>query len=341
MITNSLYLEDIANAKNIKGIERIYGKRFLITGATGLVGHHLIDVLMTLPGVEVVAVGRNREKARNILGDHFDSEHFSFIEQDVKQPFDKSIKVDYIIAGASNSHPLAYSKYPIDTLMTNILGAKNALDLAAECGAATLFVSTNDMYGTGIDGHAFKEEDTGKLNLSTPRSCYTESKRASEALCQSYISEKSLTVKIIRLSRLFGPTLLPTDSKASSQFLHKALAGEDIILKSDGNQYFAYAHVTDAVKAMLVVLLNGKSGEAYNAGVDACNVHLKDFAEICAGYCGKKVKFELPDEVEKRGYSPCQYVIMDNTKIGTIGFTPNYDIKTAIYRTLNILKERK
>jgi nucleoside-diphosphate-sugar epimerase len=225
--------------------------------------------------------------------------------------------------------------------MTNILGTKNALDLAAECDAETLFISTNDIYGTGAEGQSFKEEDTGKLNLSVARSCYTESKRASEALCQSYISEKSLTVKIIRLPRLFGPTLLPTDSKASSQFLHKALTGEDIILKSDGSQYFTYAYVTDAVKAMLIVLLNGKSGEAYNAGVDACNIRLKDFAKICAEYCGKDVKFELPDEVEKRGYSFCQYVVMDNTKISAIGFTPNYDIKTAIYRTLSIVKERK
>lgn len=338
MSINQLYIEDINNAKNIYGIERFNGKRFLITGATGLIGHHLIDVLMTLPDVRVIAVGRNREKAKNILGEYFNNERFSFIEHDVKQPFDNNIHADFIIVGASNTHPLAYSKYPIDTIMTNINGTKNALDLAISCGAEVLFTSSTEIYGTSRDNTPFKEEDTGNLDLSKARACYTEAKRVSEALCQSYISEKAAIVKIARLSRVFGPTMLLSDSKASSQFILKALNNEDIVLKSEGNQYFSYTYVSDAVKALLTILLNGENGRAYNISVDACNIKLKDFAKLCAAYNNKAVVFDLPDEIERKGYSIAQYSILDNSKIKSIGFVPDYDIKTAIYRTLDILK---
>lgn len=339
MKNNPLYIEDINNAKQVQGIEKLHGKRFLITGATGLIGHHLIDVLMTLPGVEVVAVGRNHEKAEKTFGSYFSDTRFSFLEQDVKQPFDASLKVDYIVVGASNTHPMAYSTYPIDTIITNIMGTKNALDLAVRCGAEVLFPSSTEIYGTSRDNAPFKEGDTGNLDLSKARACYTEAKRVSEALCQSYISEKSTIVKIARLSRTLGPTMLLSDSKASSQFILKALHNEDIVLKSEGNQYFSYTYVTDAVKALLTVLLHGKVGEAYNVSVDACNIKLKDFAKICANHSNKEVVFDLPDEVERKGYSIAQYSILDNTKLRSIGFVPSYTIEDAIHRTIEILKE--
>ncbi len=339
MKNNILYKEDIQRAKDVPGVERLQGKCFLITGATGLIGHHLIDVLMSLSEVRVIAVGRSREKAERILGEYFSDARFSFLEQDVKEPFPSSLKVDYIVAGASNTHPRAYSTYPIDTIMTNIDGTKNALDLAVRCGAEVLFTSSTEIYGTSRDNAPFREGDTGILDLSKARSCYTEAKRVCEALCQSYISERSALVKIVRLSRIFGPTMLLSDSKASSQFILKALSGEDIVLKSEGNQYFSYTYVTDAVRAILTVMLQGAVGEAYNVSVDACNIKLKDFARICANHSNKEVVFDLPDEVERKGYSIAQYSILDNKKIQSIGFVPAYVIEDAICRTIDILKE--
>ena len=59
-----LYQEDLRNAVTVSGIERLQGKTFLVTGATGLIGVHLIDALMMLGGVKVIATGRSEEKAR-------------------------------------------------------------------------------------------------------------------------------------------------------------------------------------------------------------------------------------------------------------------------------------
>lgn len=341
--SHPLYQEDLANILAVKDIEQLRGKRFLITGATGLIGVQLIDALMQADDVKVIAVGRSREKAKTRLGEHFDNPRFSFMEHDITKPFNYALcimnySLDYIIPLASHTHPLAYSLYPVETIMINVRGAEHALELAQQTGATVLYPSTVEVYGNAQGDDVFTEDYTGMLNLKNARSCYPESKRVSEALCQSYMAEKGVKVKIVRLSRVFGPTMLPSDTKASSQFIQKAIAGEDIVLKSKGEQYFSYTYVADAVAAMLHVLLHGEMGVPYNISNEACDVHLREFAAICAECAGKEVVFDLPSETEAKGFSIATKAILDNTRLRGIGFTPRYTIRDAIQRTIEIVK---
>lgn len=338
---NPLYQEDLKYIFQTKGKEQFCGKRFLITGATGLIGLHLIDALMKLNDVSIYAVGRSKVKAAERLGEYYDTKNFQFVELDINNAFPDNLSVDYIIPLASNTHPVAYAKYPIETMLTNLKGAIHALDLACLCKATVLYPSTVEIYGNARGEDVFTENYTGVLNLSNSRACYTESKRACEALCQSYASERGVNVIIARLSRIFGPTMLSTDTKASSQFINKAIAGEDIVLKSDGEQLFSYTYASDAVAAILHILLHGERGEIYNISCDSCNVRLKDFASECATFAKKKVVFDLPDENERKGYSIAMKAVLDNTKLKSIGFTANYSYKKGIARTISILKTDK
>ena len=331
------YQADIDYVLSTKGIDALKGKRVLITGATGLIGVHLIDVLMRLGQVRIIAVGRNKEKAKERLGEYFEHPDFTFLEQDVMDSFPEELTVDIIIPLASNTHPLAYSKYPVETVLINVKGAENALSLAKKNGATVLYPSTVEVYGSSNGKDSFSEADTGRLNLATSRACYTESKRVSEALCQSYLSEYGVESKIVRLPRVFGPTMLGSDTKASSQFIIKSLRGENVVLKSKGDQFFSYCYVSDAVAAMLFILLHGKTGEAYNLSSSGCDTRLRDFASICAEFKGKQVVFDLPSDAESRGYSIADRAIMDSSRLKALGFTPKYGIKEAIERTIAVL----
>lgn len=336
-----LYKEDLQNILLIKGIEQIRNKSFLITGASGLIGTCLIDTLMSYnergANIHIYAVGRNKQKVSSRLGEYYSNDHFHFIEQDVRLPFSSDFTVDYIFPLASNTHPTAYSQYPIETIEINLKGAEHALYKAIECRATVLYPSSVEVYGNAKGEESFEENYTGNLNLSTSRSCYTESKRLCEALCQSFISEKGAIAKIARLSRVFGPTMLETDTKASSQFIMKAIQGEDIILKSKGEQLFSYTYVADAVSALLYILIHGENGQAYNVSVDSCNVRLKDFASHCANWAKTNVVYQYPSDIEQKGFSIASRAIMDNSRIKDIGWNGNLSIEEAINRTLEIL----
>ena len=339
-----LYQEDLERILQTDGISNLQGKCFLITGATGLIGTCLIDALMRYnkqgADIDIYALGRSREKAASRLGEYFEDTHFHFVEHDARQPLSDLPVADYIIPLASNTHPLAYSQYPIETIEINVKGAEHALQKAIECGATVLYPSTVEVYGNAKGEDVFTEDYTGQLSLATSRACYTESKRLSEALCQSYIAERGAKVKIVRLSRVIGPTMLMSDSKASSQFIMKALHDEDIVLKSKGEQLFSYTYVAEAVSAMLHVLLYGADGVAYNISNEACNVHLKDFAQLCAEWADRKVVFELPSETEQKGFSIAMRAILDNTRLKGLHWEPKYTMQDAISRTLSILKSK-
>jgi UDP-glucuronate decarboxylase len=327
--------------------EKLKNNSILISGATGLIGSFLVDVIMYrndhfLMNCHIYALGRNAQKAKDRFEYCYTDDLFRFIPCDINTPIQKSDikKVGYVLHLASNTHPVAYSTDPIGTITTNIIGVKNMLDFSVEHNADRFaFASSNEIYGENRgDTEKFDEKYCGYIDCNTLRAGYPESKRCGEALCQAYLKQKGLDVVIPRLTRSYGPTLLTTDTKALSQFLHKAINGEDIVLKSAGTQYYSYTYVADAVSGLLTVLLCGKTGEAYNIADEKSDSMLKDLASTIAGMCGRKVVFEVPDATEAAGYSKATKARLDSTKLKALGWTAKYDIRAGLERTISIFK---
>lgn len=345
---NKQYITDIQNVANIVlPWKKLKDKSIMLSGATGLIGSFLIDVILEKNCQEnlnctVYALGRDEEKAKNRFNKFKDDTHFVFIPYDVKFPLirDDLDTVDYVLHLASNTHPLLYATDPIGTITTNLIGVQNLLDFAVEHHATRfLFASSNEVYGENRgDIELFTEDYCGYIDCNSLRAAYPESKRCGEALCQAYKVQKGLDTVIARLTRSYGPTMLMSDTKAVSQFIKKGIAGEDIVLKSKGTQHYSYTYMADAVSGLLSVLLSGESGEAYNIAEEHSDIMLKDLAEIIANINGKKVVYEIPDEVEAAGYSKATKARLDGSKLKGLGWSPKYDIKSGIERTIEILK---
>lgn len=128
------------------------------------------------------------------------------------------------------------------------------------------------------------------------------------------------------------------DSKARAQFIRNGLNSEDIVLKSKGEQRRTYCYVIDAVTGLLCVLAKGKRGEAYNIANEQSVVSIAEVAQTVADIAGTKVIVQLPDELEKKGYSKPQNCILDNTNLRHLGWTGHYDIASGIKETMSVLK---
>ena len=154
---------------------------------------------------------------------------------------------------------------------------------------------------------------------------------------QAYIKQKGMDIVIPRLTRSYGPTLQAEDTKAISQFFRKAIDGEDIVLKSEGTQYYSYTYVADAVSGLLYVLLLGGKGEAYNIADEASDITLRDLAKAIASLVGKQVVFEIPNAIESAGYSKATKARLDSVKLQKLGWKAMYNIEDGVSRTLDIL----
>jgi nucleoside-diphosphate-sugar epimerase len=188
------------------------------------------------------------------------------VPYDACKPVHFDFKADYVIHAACSAHPLAYSTDPVGTMQANLMGTMELLEYLRGCeGARFVFLSTGETYGENPDlPDGFAEESHGYVNPMNPRSCYPESKRAAETLCASYAAQYGVDALVVRLCHVYGPTITGANSRADAQFLRKALAGEDIVMKSTGAQVRSFCYVPDAAAALFTVLLKGETGQAYN-----------------------------------------------------------------------------
>lgn len=345
----SLYMDDVKYVSSLQlPWDKLENKSIMISGATGMIGSFLIDVIFYKNvydklNCKVYVLCRNEEKAKDRFKPYINDSNFVCIKYDSKEPFEREDIgiIDYILHLASNTHPLQYSTDPIGTITTNIIGVQNLLEFAVNHNTSRFaFASSNEIYGENRgDVDLFNETYCGYIDSNTMRAGYPESKRCGESLCQAYRAQKGLEIVIPRLTRTYGPTMLKTDTKAISQFIKKGVAGEDIILKSAGTQYYSYQYVSDSVSGLLTILLKGVDGEAYNISDENSDIMLKDLAEIIAGFKGKRVVFEVPDAVEAAGYSVATKARLDGSKLKTLGWNPRYNIHSGIERTIKILED--
>lgn len=347
LLQNDTYLNDLSQYQKLINWNKLRNRTVIFSGATGMIGRYMVDLIMkqnaeTDLNCKIIALGRNENKAKKRFGNYFESPLFRFVKGDITKPLqiDNVDKDAYVIHGASTTHPRAYSTYPISTVLSNIEGTRNLLNLSKKIKAKRFcLLSSVEIYGENRgDVAKFNEDYCGYINCNTLRAGYPEAKRVSEALCQAYMKEENLEVSIVRLARSYGPTMLMSDSKALSQFIKNGLNEENIVLKSKGTQYFSYVYVGDAVYGILQCLTNGVNGEAYNIADDQSNIHLKDLAQKIAELSDVKVVFDLPDEQEVQGYSKASQALLTTDKAREIGFKSQRNIDDGLKITLDILK---
>lgn len=348
-LDHPLYQEDLDLVATCGADWSVFdGATIGISGATGMVGTLLTDVLVSMVrkgvlDVHVRALGRSEARARVRLP-YFDDPCFSFEEFDVSVPgAHPSAPADIVVHLASTTHPRAYATQPVGTITSNVTGLQNLMDWQLASSGALgrfCFASSVEIYGQNRgDVERFDEEYCGYIDCNTLRAGYPESKRLGEALCQAYASERGAQVFVPRLPRIYGPTLLDSDTKALSQFLHRAVAGEDVVLKSEGTQEFSYLYAPDAVAGLLWVLTRGEAGVAYNVGDERSDIALRDLAALIAHAGGGDIVFELPDEVERRGYSTATKALLDASRLQTLGWRAHYAIEEGVERTVQMLRE--
>lgn len=308
--------------------EKLTNKTILLSGGTGFIGSFFCDVIryrneLYNQNIKIVSLSRNGG---------VNDDTVNYIKQDITIPFELDVHVDYVIHLASNTHPKQYAEDPIGTIITNVYGSKNLLDVAKSNNAMFILASSVEIYGQGSNT-PMNEDYCGYINCNKSRAGYNESKRVCESLLQSYRDKYNIKGLTVRFSRVFGPDR-KEDTKAIAQFLNNALKNEDIVLKSEGRQRYSYCYINDAVSALCYLLLNGVDGEAYNVSDDDDGLSLGEYAKYIASLANKKVIFDI----SSNNPNPITYALLDTSKIKKLGWVPLYTVKDGLKMTYNIKK---
>ncbi|WP_240613235.1 NAD-dependent epimerase/dehydratase family protein [Brachybacterium endophyticum] len=320
--------------------EKLTGTTVLVTGASGMLPSYAVRTLLRLndehqAGITVLGLVRNEEKAHRALSDVVERTDFRLIVQDVSAPLDLEGPLDLIIHGASAARPSLHSADPIGTMKANLLGTMNLLDLAARTGSTFSLMSSAEVYGSqAADVELIGENSYGGFDILNPRSCYSEGKRAAETLCSAYAAQHGITCRIARFGHIYGPGMALDDGRVQAEFTAKVLAGEDIVLNSDGSAQRTYTYVGDAIAGLFFILLTGEEMVYNISDVDGLT-SIRGLAEAFTTVrpeLGLQVHTK-PSDTGSR-YAAAKAQGLDSARLLALGWRPLVDLSSGLARTV-------
>ncbi|MBR6888083.1 MAG: SDR family oxidoreductase [Selenomonadaceae bacterium] len=226
------------------------GKRVLVTGGAGFLGSHLCDRLIA-DGHEVICLDNFFTGKKKNIAHLLSNPNFELMRHDVIQPI--YAEVDWIFNLACPASPVHYQRDPVRTIKTNVMGALNSLGCAKQNQARVLQASTSEVYGDP-KVHPQPESYRGAVNPIGIRACYDEGKRTAETLFFDYHRQHGLDIRVVRIFNTYGPRMTANDGRVVSNFIMRALRGEDITVYGDGTQTRSFCYVDDLIDGIVKMM---------------------------------------------------------------------------------------
>jgi UDP-glucuronate decarboxylase len=176
------------------------------------------------------------------------------------------LNVDAVFNLACAASPLQYQADPEHTMLTCVIGTHNLLSFAECKGARFLLASTSGIYGDP-ELHPQAESYWGNVNLTGPRACYDEGKRAAETLTFDFGRAGRVDGRVARIFNSYGPRMRADDGRVVSNVICQALAGDDVTVYGDGSQTRSFCYVADLVSGLMrLMAFEGGLPGAVNLG---------------------------------------------------------------------------
>lgn len=263
--------------------------KYLVTGATGYIGAHLVKALVA-EGHTVHAIVRNVKKAE-------------LIEQEGVEIFEGSFcdakAVKKAVAGCDGVYHLGgnaaiWEKDVKRYFDVNVEGTKIVMEAAMEAGVGrVVFTSSAGVLGPSVS-KVVTEDKSRDLDFFNE---YESSKALAESLVKSMVAEKGVDAVIVSPTRVYGPYLFGKPASVTL-LIDKFVNGNWRIVPGDGTKMGNYVYVDDVVRGHILAMEKGAKGATYILGGE--NHSYNDFFEMLKRVAGKRpwmIKMPIPAQM--------------------------------------------
>jgi UDP-glucose 4-epimerase len=307
--------------------------KYLITGGAGFIGSHLSDALV-VRGDSVVVLDNfttgSKENLSGVAGS------VSVVSGDI---LDTALvtklvgESDFVVHLAAALGVFNIVNKPLESLTTNLKGTEVVLEAAAKFNKPILVASTSEIYGKNNKVPLNEEDDRIIGHPLKSRWSYSEAKAVDESLAYFYFQEKGLPIRLVRFFNTVGPRQVGHYGMVVPRFVSAAVKGEVLNVYGSGEQIRCFCHVSDAVRALLLVMDSDKAiGEVFNVGNNE-QISIMDLAKKVIAVTGSSSAIEMMDyeKAYPAGFEDMERRVPDILKIKRVlGWQPEIGLEQII-----------
>jgi nucleoside-diphosphate-sugar epimerase len=272
---------------------------FLVTGAMGFVGSHLVERLLK-DGKTVWGIDLSEPPYREDILKH---PNFHFVldtimnEEVLETLIDKA---DCVCHLAAIANPATYVKDPFKVMEITLRMGLRVVSLAQMKGKLVFYTSTSEVYGKNPNVPFHEDDDRVLGSTAVNRWCYSTSKAACEHFMLAAHQRGHLDFVIVRLFNIYGPRLR---ERVVYSFVEQALNKRPMIVHGDGSQTRCFTYIDDAIDAFVALIETPAAHNSiYNVGSTKEDT-VKDLAEAVHHAAEGEVEIEYRSHKEAYGDS--------------------------------------
>lgn len=317
------------------------GKKVLVTGHTGFKGSWLCRIL-TLCGASVTGYSLEPPTTPNMFQIlKLDSTMDSIIGDirdlaGLKQVFEK-VQPEIVFHLAAQ--PIVRDSYkdPVYTYETNVMGTVNILECVRQfpCAKSFLNVTTDKVYENKEWEYGYREND--RLDGYDP---YSNSKSCSELVTHSYkksfFEDDRCAISTARAGNVIGGGDFAND-RIIPDCIRAVADGKEIVVRNPHSTR-PFQHVMEPLAVYLTIAMKQYEDMNYqgyyNVGPDDKDcITTGELVDIFCNFWGSGASWVNQDQ---GGPHEAGFLKLDCSKVkGVFGWTPRFDINTAVHCTVD------